>query len=220
MRLAKKKFENFLITLTFCSCFLSPPTRADNADSATKSNASSSSAISSNRNGRIITAQAGVGYFNGIAKFASAGYQVTPDWVLEAYYEKSETFFFGTSTSRAIRSKNFWTTNLYTNVGLMHRQTSGRSAFLDVLSSTFTGKETHYDIEYWDVGPGFSIGNQWQWSAFHVGCDWIGVYWPLYASAAKVIKTEGSEISRKTTDDDLKPEPSARLLRLYLGMSI
>ncbi len=182
--------------------------------------AARNSAIPSNRNGRVIAADAGIGFVNGIAKFASAGYHISPDWLIEAYYEKSDTFFFGTSTARAIRSKNFWTPTLYTNVGVLHRQTSGRNDFLDVLTSTFTGKETHYDIAYWDIGPGFSIGNQWQWSAFHVGCDWVGVYWPVYASSAKIIKNEDGIITKKTADDDLKPEASARLLRLYFGFSI
>ena len=216
MTFLKKILNVPLMFLLFSGCSLPVQARVEDPVSSSSRN----SAIPSNRNGRVIAVGTGVGFVNGIAKFASAGYHINQDWLIEGYYEKSDTFFFGTSTARAIRSKNFWSPTLYTNIGVLHRQTSGRNEFLDVLTSTFTGKETHYDIAYWDIGPGFSIGNQWQWSAFHVGCDWVGVYWPLYASPAKITKNEDGVITKKTADDDLKPEASARLLRLYLGFSI
>lgn len=215
LRFKAPTMASIMATIFFGS-FL--PTQARAAEPA--ANASRNSTIQSNRNGRVIAANTGVGFVNGIAMFASAGYHINPDWLIEAYYEKSDTFFFGTSRARAIRSKNFWSPTLYTNIGVLHRQTSGRNEFLDVLTSTFTGKEAHYDIAYWDIGPGFSIGNQWQWSAFNVGCDWVGIYWPVYASSAKITKTEDGIITKKTADDDLKPEASARLLRVYFGFSI
>lgn len=31
------------------------------------------------------------------------------------------------------------------------------------------------DYVFRDIGGGFSIGNQWQWENFTIGCDWIGV---------------------------------------------
>jgi hypothetical protein len=171
------------------------------------------------REGRVISINAGAGYSTGLAKFAALGYYFNPDWIVEAYYDESSTVFFGHSISRAVRSKNFWNPIVYTNLGLIHRQTYGSNQFLDLMTSTFTGKETHYELRYWDIGPEFTVGSQWNYGGFHVGCDWIGVYWPLHVSKADIKLTEDGVVSRKTRDN-LKTEPSARLLRVYVGISI
>jgi len=171
------------------------------------------------RETRVVSLDAGVGYSNGLAKFAAAGYHVTPDWVIEGYYERASTVFFGHSVTRAIRSKNFWSPVVYTNLALLHRQTYGENQFLDLMTSAFTGKETKYEVKYWDVGPEFSVGSQWNWGGFHVGVDWIGVYWPMYTSEADIKLTEDGAVSKKSTSS-LKPDPSARLFRLHFGISI
>lgn len=171
------------------------------------------------RETRVVSLDAGVGYSNGLAKFAAAGYHVTPDWVIEGYYERASTVFFGHSVTRAIRSKNFWSPLVYTNLALLHRETYGENQFLDLMTSAFTGKETKYEVTYWDVGPEFSVGSQWNWGGFHVGVDWIGVYWPMYTSQADIKLTEDSAVSKKSTSS-LKPDPSARLFRLHFGFSI
>ena len=171
------------------------------------------------RETRVVSVDAGVGYSNGLAKFAAAGYHVTPDWVIEGYYERASTVFFGHSVTRAIRSKNFWSPVVYTNLALLHRQTYGENQFLDLMTSAFTGKDTKYEVKYWDVGPEFSVGSQWNWGGFHVGIDWIGVYWPMYTSQADIKLTEDSAVSKKSTSS-LKPDPSARLFRLHFGFSI
>ena len=105
------------------------------------------------QNLRKVTAGMGVGYSNGLAKFASAGFFLSPTWIIEGAYENAETVFFGHSLSRSIRSKNFWSPIVYTNLGIVHRKTFGGNQFLDLMTSAFTGKETHYEVEYWDVGP-------------------------------------------------------------------
>ena len=171
------------------------------------------------RETRVVSVDAGVGYSNGLAQFAAAGYHVTPDWVIEGYYERASTVFFGHSVTRAIRSKNFWSPVVYTNLALLHRQTYGENQFLDLMTSAFTGKDTKYEVKYWDVGPELSVGSQWNWGGFHVGVDWIGVYWPMYTSEADIKLTEDGAVSKKSTSS-LKPDPSARLLRLHFGFSI
>lgn len=168
---------------------------------------------------RKVTASAGVGYSNGMAKFASAGYYINQTWIIEGSYENASTVFFGHSISRSLRSKNFWSPIVYTNLGVLHRKTYGSNQFLDLMTSAFTGKDTHYEVEYWDMGPEFTVGSHWNWGGFHIGCDWVGVYWPLYVSKANIKLTEDGVVSRKTRDN-LKPDPSARLLRLSFGFSI
>lgn len=124
---------------------------------------------SSIRDGRIVTLDAGMGYSTGLAKFAFAGYHIAPDWIVEGYYEDSSTVFFGHSISRGVRSKNYWNPIVYTNAGLVHRQTYGGNDFLDLMTSSFTGKDTHYELRYWDIGPEFTVGSQWSYGGFHVG---------------------------------------------------
>lgn len=172
------------------------------------------------RIGRVVVGEFGGGYSSGPAKFANVGFYVNPDWVIEGFQEESRTWFFGESTSRGLRSKNFLNSALYTKVGLVHRTISGRNMFLDMASSTFSGTNTHYEIKYWDFGPEVTFGHQWQWITFHMGVDLAGVYWPLYASVADVTKTEDGTVTTKKAQDDIKPEPAARLLRVYFGFSL
>ncbi|MEY4632196.1 MAG: hypothetical protein RIQ81_2316 [Pseudomonadota bacterium] len=205
-----KKAFNFAVIFVAMSVSFS----ARAADEATGAVGSSSPRI-----GRKVTFDAGYGYSNGIARFASGGYHINPDWVVEGYIEEATTVFFGHSLSRGIRSRNFWTTRLHTNLGLIHRQTYGENKFLDLMTSSFTGKDTRYEISFWDMGPELSIGSQWHWGGVHAGVDWIGVYWPVYVSKAKISLTE-DDVKTDKTRGDLKPDPSARLLRVYLGVSI
>jgi len=176
--------------------------------------------LDARRVGRVFTADVGGGYSSGPTRFAKAGVYVNPDWVIEGYYEESRTWFFGRLTSRGVRSRNFWNANLYTNAGIIQRRVSGRNMFLDMASSTFSGVDTRYEIKYWDIGPEFAVGSQWQWSAFQAGIDWAGIYWPVYASAADITRTENDVVTTKRANDDIEPEPSARLLRVYVGFSI
>ena len=185
-----------------------------------KSSGTKSAWLDASRAGRVFTGDVGGGYSSGPTRFAKAGVFINPDWVLEGYYEESRTWFFGRMTSRGLRSKNFWNANLYTSAGLIQRRISGRNMFLDMASSTFSGVDTRYEIKYWDIGPEFAIGSQWQWSAFQAGIDWAGIYWPVYASAADITRTENDVVTTKRANDDIEPEPSARLLRIYVGFSI
>ncbi len=80
-----------------------------------------------------------------------------------------------------------------------------------------TGYTYNNSIEDWvtrdfaeieDIGVNFRIGNQWQWSNFTVGCDWIG-------ANSSIITLSKSGINEDIED----LEVSATLLNLYLGIS-
>ena len=58
-----------------------------------------------------------------------------------------------------------------------------------------------------DLGIGFKVGNQWQWSKFTLGCDWIG-----YNKKIALLDISGN------LDEDVYQD-SLSLLNLYLGMS-
>lgn len=68
-----------------------------------------------------------------------------------------------------------------------------------------------------------TIGNQWQWDTFTLGCDWIGYAGNLYSKVASAKKPEPDTSSAQADFDQdqdfyLKGG-SAVLLRFYLGAS-
>lgn len=211
-----KHFVGNLVRLAVVACVLGSSAVFAQEKAPTPAAAPASDSI---RVGRKVTVDGGYGYSNGLASFAFAGYHVSPDWVVEGYYEDSSTFFFGQSITRGLRSKNFWSPKVYTNLGILYRQTRGENRFLDMMTSAFTGKDTTYEIRFWDVGPEFTVGTQWTWGGFHVGCDWVGVYWPLYYSGADITLIEDGARTTKSKEN-FKPDPSARLIRLYAGLAI
>ena len=69
----------------------------------------------------------------------------------------------------------------------------------------------------------FTIGNQWQWEQFTLGCDWIGIASPLYTKTSDLTYKGSQDSSIK---DDIEADQkyyitdnSAILLRLYLGFT-
>jgi hypothetical protein len=61
--------------------------------------------------------------------------------------------------------------------------------------------------DYKTVGIGFSIGNQWQWENFTIGCNWIG------------IKKDLSTLDKDGPGTDAYYEVTSELLNFYLGAS-
>lgn len=69
----------------------------------------------------------------------------------------------------------------------------------------------------------FTIGNQWQWETFTLGCDWIGIASPIYyklksqnsPSDASIYDSSDFETDKKL----LLKETSGIALRFYMGAS-
>jgi hypothetical protein len=115
--------------------------------------------------------------------------------------------------------KTFASPVVYTNVGILHRKTfAGENQFLDLMTSSLHGKDTHYEVEYWDMGP-----------ELQSEVNGAGVGFTLPATGSESIGHFMSQNltlnSLRTgwypkTRDNLKPDLSARLLRLSFGISI
>lgn len=73
------------------------------------------------------------------------------------------------------------------------------------------------------LGANFSIGNQWQWENFTIGCDWIGVSLPLVKDVASAeITGSVADYDRSQFQDDQDHyinNGTATLLKLYVGAS-
>lgn len=68
----------------------------------------------------------------------------------------------------------------------------------------------------------FSIGNQWQWDNFTLGCDWLGLTYPLFRDISESkITTADSYYKERFEDekDDYTKKVSGKLLSFYLGYS-
>ena len=69
------------------------------------------------------------------------------------------------------------------------------------------------DYVFSDFGVGISIGNQWQWSNFTIGCDWVGVNSRLATLDYKDSKNSERVFFSKGYGF------TANLLNLYIGYS-
>jgi hypothetical protein len=66
-----------------------------------------------------------------------------------------------------------------------------------------------------DLGGGFRIGNQWQWSNFTLGVDWLGVNRSIFLIEEKLKNySEGLKIA-----DVKRPSTSITAAYLYMGFS-
>ena len=71
-----------------------------------------------------------------------------------------------------------------------------------------------------NIGVEVHIGNQWQWSNFTLGCDWVGYFFALSKSfsggdASGVVAD--SKQSRESSIKGTVNAGSAHLVRFYLG---
>jgi hypothetical protein len=69
------------------------------------------------------------------------------------------------------------------------------------------------DYVFRDLGIGFSIGNQWQWKYFTLGCDWIGINTRL--ATLHYEDTKRSKALFKTNGYSF----TANVLNFYIGYS-
>ena len=83
------------------------------------------------------------------------------------------------------------------------------------LSSSFSGDSLLANI---------TIGNQWQWENFNLGCDWVGYAMPLMSrvSNQSAPLRADADYEQKSFETDKKyylSDSTAILLRFYLGAS-
>lgn len=176
-----------------------------------------------------------------------AGYFLKPNWVFElgvasatakgsdddSLYSSSDTYSFsgydaeriGTSTITEVHVKHFVNNSFYWSVGPAHRQTKAElRAYEDSFFEEDEERTTIATLDAADVGLSGTIGNQWQWSNFTLGCDWVGLYQPVITLKDDLEDGETPEDSkgidgtRKTFKDDLTTM-NAQGVRFYMGAS-
>jgi hypothetical protein len=107
----------------------------------------------------------------------------------------------------------------YYRLGLDERKVSAVRAYVSSVDSKY---DTRRAFEGSSTAASFSLGNQWQWENFTLGCDWIGYTTPLGS------KVESQSYASATSPDyeraRLEEDKSYYLkesfyhgLRFYLG---
>ncbi|MFN7454198.1 MAG: hypothetical protein ACK5RO_06010 [Pseudobdellovibrionaceae bacterium] len=114
--------------------------------------------------------------------------------------------------------KQFVGNSFYFRMGGDYSQVDFKYDF-DMAGSSSSDFKSKFEGEA--LHANFTIGNQWQWENFTLGCDWVGLASPVY-SKVKSQSLTGNPLAqdRQDFEDDKKmllTGGSAVLLRLYLG---
>lgn len=147
------------------------------------------------------------------------GYFLSPDSILGLSYAAGS---FETKTQNYKKSifevtfKRFFTNSLYADAGLGYQKWTVDYRVTDNSNST---KELNSQATIADIGLVLHIGNQWQWRAFTVGCDWAGYFQPL--SSSKKFADAGDANKADQAKEERAVEHNTRstfhLLRLFAG---
>lgn len=120
------------------------------------------------------------------------------------------------------RWKRIWNNSFHTNIGAGERSMKGTRHFS---SYTFSGvnKETTYVIDDSRLVFDVSIGNGWQYDAFTIGVDWIGISVPLVQLSREETYSDPAIKSKSNAKvEELRKDTktvTAQALRLSLGAS-
>lgn len=124
------------------------------------------------------------------------------------------------STSLGVHFKKFTGNSFYWKIGLDYSRLTAENSYK---KWSFTG--TNYStLEGNLLTASLSLGNQWQWENFTLGCDWIGIASPITQSISKR-DLSGSDIEsldERRLDDlekDLFKNSNVIALRFYVGAS-
>ncbi|MDQ3235626.1 MAG: hypothetical protein M3Q07_27770, partial [Pseudobdellovibrionaceae bacterium] len=166
---------------------------------------------------------------DGLARGVMGSYYLRPDAHLGLKYFRSDEIsdvfddYRAHSDLLAITVKEFISNSFYMEggFGVRKKYVHRKNRDLIIEDSTYWVKHTS-DYSRTDAGFLIGIGNQWQWSRFTIGCEWIGAYIP--ASPTRVngnkeeIREDGSRRNLSLDRSDRNTETSVRLLNFHLGM--
>ncbi len=114
--------------------------------------------------------------------------------------------------------KKFASNSFYYKTGLDYRKMNYHYISRDI-STSIIDRENKFQAE--SIVASFSIGNQWQWENFTLGCDWVGYSMPIYVNISdeSSVGTTSFVGYMKDDQDYLVRDGVLTLLRFYLGAS-
>jgi hypothetical protein len=121
-------------------------------------------------------------------------------------------------SSIGLSYKNFISNSFYFKVGVDYRKMNYHYTSRDIFNSVIE-RENIFKSE--SIVSGLSIGNQWQWQNFTLGCDWVGYSLPIYSHIYDESSTGTSAFAgyMKVDQDRYVKDGVFTALRFYLGAS-
>jgi hypothetical protein len=172
-----------------------------------------------NRQGKeyLLTGEIGFAVGGVPSAGATAGFFLDPNSLIQIDYTSGQLSWFdydARTKTAGINYKHFVANSFYFRGGAAYRQVKldyGR--FLSFSSKREVGSSEN-------IVADVAIGNQWQWSGFTMGCDWIGVMVPI-ARLKNDFDTTGYSNSDRSDAENVwqntGKDTSVQLVRFYLG---
>lgn len=111
--------------------------------------------------------------------------------------------------------KHFVGNSFYYRLGVDYKKIDYEAAFFAIF-----GPNSQIAFEGKSYALNLSIGNQWQWENFTLGCDWIGISVPFqYKFENEYISSPTAYQNLNAAKDDYVKENSMSFLRFYIGAS-
>lgn len=164
----------------------------------------------------------GIGVTNGTGQGVIAGHHLDRNTVVQMELVSGtrnddifESFELKT-TAIGLHAKKFLANSFYINGGLDYINLKYDNKY--IFNSSGVDDAYGFEANVWAAS--FTIGNQWQWESFTLGCDWIGFTMPIANSVSSEYADAGWSNAKKYRDEDkqtLLVNGSPQLLRFYMG---
>lgn len=149
-----------------------------------------------------------------------AAYLINPDLAVEGGYSTGSASigdFKAVKSIVELKAKYFVSNSFYVDGGFAHESWDVNYPVVAASGSLST---TDLEGSVANNGASLHIGNQWQWSGFTVGCDWVGYFLSLNTTSSFKDNTAVSQENKTAQESDVKTAMggnSVHLLRLYGG---
>lgn len=151
-----------------------------------------------------------------------AGYFFSPDLTAEVAYATGGAKVLDFEADKTVieaKAKYFFGNSFYVDGGLANE--SWKVKYSVLTSATGTTTES-FSGSVSNTGLTLHLGNQWQWSGFTLGCDWVGYFLALSTTSSFGSSGAVDEDDKKDQETSIKNTmggSSAHLARFYLGWS-
>lgn len=163
---------------------------------------------------------------NSFVSGVAASLFLNGDNQLFAAYSVGQGFYVGSGSdheSLATKTfsagfKHFSGNSFYYRIGLNSTQAEYHFSSDDSSGNLLLDRRLEGDYQ----SASFAVGNQWQWSGFTLGCDWVGVTQPFSSHLSKNDVTgpkAATSASNEDTRESLFIRAQLELVHLYLGAS-
>ena len=124
------------------------------------------------------------------------------------------------ASSVGVHYKRFVANSFYVRAGGDYRVATFDYKYTSVFGGTY---RSDYHFEGNSLAANFQIGNQWQFSGFTIGCDWVGYSLPVVSNVTNErMSANSTDTDRKNMQEDqdrFLKQGHLNLLRFYLGAS-